>query len=201
MQKIIKTILLIQCFILFVLSMGCNTSSQITAEDEPTILFAIYEALPFEEGCAVIYLDNHGDLYYDYLYEDYALILENNLFTNSKYVGHISNEEIVAKYDLFCEIPENVYCEHVDVFGAAPTEPIQFYCAVRYNEEGNEVVPLWSYDSAVGIMDNKSAKEIILWMDSWEWEMEKEGWDEETEQWYPCSDWSNLGCVRLYLEQ
>ena len=71
----------------------------------------------------------------------------------------------------------------------------------RYNEEGNEVVPLWSYDSAVAIMDNKSAKEIILWMDSWEWELEKEGWDEETEQWYTCSDWSNLGCVRLYLEE
>lgn len=201
MQNIIRIILLIQCFFVLTIFYGCNSSSKITVEDEPKILFVIYEAVPFEDGCAVIYVDNQGNLYYEYLYDNYTSMLEDDNYAYGEPVGYVSNEEVINNYNLFCEIPENISCEHIDVFGAAPTETIQLYCAVRYNEDGADVVPIWNYDSAVSMLNDDSAKEIILWMDSWEWELDKEGWDEKTEQWYPCSDWSNLGCVRLYLEE
>lgn len=201
MKDIIRKMLLLQCLLFFMICLGCSSSSEVVKTDENKILFIIYEAVPFEEGCAVIYVDDKGNIYYDYLYDNYTSMLEADAYNYGECIGNVSGEAVIDNYDIFCEIPEDTNCEHIDVFGAAPTEPIQLYCAVRYNEDVAEVVPIWNYDSAVRILEEESAKEIILWIDSWEWELEKEGWDEETNQWYPCSDWSNLGCARLYLEE
>lgn len=200
MRKIIKTILLIQCFILFALSMGCNTSSQITAEDEPTILFAIAETVPDESGGAVIYVDNKGNIYYDYLYEPLIPMLESGTYSFGEIVGQIPSQEVIEKYYKFCEIPEGVITAQVDTIGAAPGEVIQIYYGLIYNEETIEAKRLWTYSETISMLDDETAKDIILWMDSWEWELEKEGWDKETRQWYPCPEWSNLESAHWYFD-
>lgn len=200
MRIIIKMMILIQCFILFVLSVGCNTSSKITAEDEPIILFVITETVPDESGSAVIYVDNKGNIYYDYLYEPLIPMLEDGTYSFGEIVGQIPSQEVIEKYYNLCEIPKGVVTAQVDTTGAAPSDVFQIYYGMIYSEEKIEAKRLWTYSESISMLNDETAKDIILWMDSWEWELEKEGWDMETRQWYPCSDWSHLYSAPGYFE-
>ena len=197
MRKTIQTKLLIYCLVLFVLFAGCNSSSKITAEDEPVILFAIAETVPGESGGALIYVDNKGNIYYDYLYEPLIPMLEKGTYDFGEIAGQVSSLEVIENYNKFCDISEEARYTDIDSIGAAPTDVSQTFYALDYNGKAVESVILWSYHESIMIFDNETAEEIIFWMDSWEWELQKEGWDEDTKQWYPSPDWSNLECIRL----
>ena len=201
MQRIVKIILLIFCFSLLIISMGCNSPSGITEDDEPTILFVMSEFVSDKEGKAIIYVDNKGNIYYDYIHEPLLTMLEEDRYVFGEIVGHVPSEEAIRYYNKFCNISEDARLEHVDTSGAAMIGTRQNFYGLTYGETEIETVRLWCYGSVVNILNDEDAKEVILWIDSWEWELDKEYWDEETQQWYPNPKSSKLDSAHWYFEE
>ena len=200
MQRIVKIILLIFCFSLLIISMGCNSPSGITEDDEPTILFLILEYDPDMEGYAVVYVDNKGNIYYDYLYDQFIPLLESGTYEFGEIVGHLPSKEVISNYNKLYKVLDEANYDIADVQGTPPGGPVQTYYTLTYTE-GINAKEVWDYTEDIMIMNNETAKEIILWMDSWEWELDKKGWDDETQQWYPDPDYSRLEYVWWMFEE
>lgn len=201
MIRIVKMMLIIFCISLLVMSIGCNSPSGITEDDEPVILFQILEYDPDMEGYAVVYVDNKGNIYYDYLYDQFIPLLESGTYEFGEIVGHLPSKEVIDNYNKYYAIPEEICCEHVDTSGAAPGASIQLYYVLKYTDEGIEAERIWDYRESIMLINDESGKEIVLWMDSWEWELDKKGWDDETQQWYPDPDYSRLEYVWWMFEE
>ena len=74
-------------------------------------------------------------------------------------------------------------------------DPRQYFMVITYDNNQVEIKYLWEYSTAVMVLEGETAKDVVLWMDSWTWELEKEGWDAENKQWYPYPDVSDLKCA------
>ena len=164
MRKIIRTILLIQCFILFALSMGCNTSSQITAEDEQSVLFVVRTCYWDSDAESISAIDNQGNVY-QMVTEDYYLdMLETGEIFNAEVVG--TNDEVISFYNKLRKVDTQAQTIYLDT-NNYPEAPDIYYYGILYYEGEIKPVELYYYGGSHTMLEDAHTEEIVEWMDSW----------------------------------
>ncbi len=164
MQKIIKTILLIQCFILFILSMGCNTSAQITAADEQSVLFVVRTCYWDSDAESISAIDNQGNVY-QMVTEDYYLdMLETGEIYNAEVVG--TNDEVISFYNKLRKVDTQAQTIYLDT-NNYPEAPDIYYYGILYYEGEIKPVELYYYGGSHTMLEDARTEEIVDWMDSW----------------------------------